>query len=277
MTWILFLTALVGSFLLGIDVAIPSNLMGVGIAIDVMLATVAKFRDDDLTFKNWTLPIMATHIGFPALGYYGFWGMSQAWPWLHPVLGVIGAVFVLLFIYEVAGEWIGYEPVFGISGWFGGVFGFEEGDARRFVAIMAVSWDALWSGPAKSEAIGPNWTTSDIGWSFVLAGLVVAFAAQLSLKVALRMRKKGFSNVEKMTIWSIAGKYLETSVIGGFGVLSLFQGLGISDNIFVSIGVAAAIMAVVFAYFWKEISESTFKESFATIHGDPEDGEIQTA
>jgi hypothetical protein len=271
MTWILFLATLVGGALLGLDVAIPSVLMGLGIAIDVMLATIAKFRDDDLSFKNWTLPIMATHIGFPAIGYYGFWGMSQAWPWLHPVLGIVGALFVFLFIYEVAGEWIGYKPRVGISSgaaWLVSKISgidFDENSGRRMVAILAVSWDALWSGPAKSEAIGPDWTTSDIGWSFMVAGLVVAFAAQLSLKIALRMREHRFSNAEKMTLWSMSGKYLETSVIGGFGVLSLFQGLGITDSIWLSMGVSMVLMLMVFIIFGRDILRNTFEETYEVL------------
>lgn len=269
MTWIIFLAALVAAFLLGVDVAIPSALMGIGIAIDVVLATVSKFRDDDLSFKNWTLPIMATHIGLPAFGYYGFWGMSQAWPWLNPVLGILGALFVALFLYEVFGDWLGYEPVFAISDTIGKAFGFKEDDARRFVAIMAVSWDALWSGPAKSEAIGPEWTTTDIGWSFVIAGLVVAFAAQLSLKIALKMRGMNFSDAEKMTRWSVFGKFVESSVIGGFGVLSLFQGLGVSKSIFVSPGVSTAIMVVIFGAFLGRIAKSTLEETYEAVGEHP--------
>jgi hypothetical protein len=268
MTWILFLLTIVASSLLGLNVAIPSVLMGLGIAIDVMLATISKFRDSDLSFKNWTLPIMVTHIGFPALGYYGFYGMSQTWPWLSPALGIIGAVFVFLFIYEVAGEWIGYEPIIGISEKFGNLFGFKEDDARRFVAIMAVSWDALWSGPAKSEAIGPDWTSSDIGWSFVIAGLVVAFAAQLSLKIALRMREQNFNDVERMALWSVAGKFFESSVIGGFGVLSLLQGLRVSDSIAVSLGISMTVMVVIFSVFMKRIVKNTFEETREAVTGE---------
>ncbi|HMO77809.1 MAG TPA: hypothetical protein PKA42_00685 [Candidatus Paceibacterota bacterium] len=198
-TLMLVAVTMVGSALLGLDVAIPSTLMGVGIAIDVMLATVSKFRDDDLSFRNWTLPIMATHIGFPAIGYYGFWGLSQAYPALNPILGIVGALFVLLFLYEVAGEWIGYEPKFGISESIGKLFGFEENDARRLVAIMAVSWDALWSGPAKAaQAVTGGWTDSEVGWSFIIAGLVVAIAAQMSLRLALWMRKVKFNDATKM-------------------------------------------------------------------------------
>lgn len=64
----------------GPELAIPSQLMGLGIAIDVILATLAKYRDKDLGFWNWTFLIMCTHIGLPALGYYGFWGLSQTYP-----------------------------------------------------------------------------------------------------------------------------------------------------------------------------------------------------
>jgi hypothetical protein len=266
-TILIFLT-LVASWLLGFNVAFPSILMGVGIAIDVMLATIAKFRDDDLSFKNWTLPIMATHIGFPAIGYYGFWGATQAWPWLGPTFGIIGAVFVVLFIYEVFSDWIGHEPIFGISAFVGGLFGFEEDDARRMVAIMAVSWDALWSGPAKAaQATTGGWTDFEVACSFGIAGLVVAAAAQLSLKIALRLRQRKFDDASKMSSYSMVGMFAETSVIGGFGVLSLSQGLGASDNIYHAIGVAAVGMGLLFLVFFKRIRASTLDEAEEAIAG----------
>lgn len=268
-TLMLLLVTVIANLLLGLDVAIPSDLMGLGIAIDVMLATVAKFRDSDLSFKNWTLPIMATHIGLPAIGYYGFWGLSQAFPLLSPALGILGALFVLLFLYEVVGDWVGYEPKFGISKWFGGLFGFKEGDARRIVAIMAVSWDALWSGPAKAaQAVTGGWTDSEVGWSFLIAGLVVATAAQLSLNIAMRLRRQRFNDAVKMTRVSMAGMYAETSVIGGFGVLSFLQGMGISDDIYHSIGIAAVIMGLVFLVFYRRIHSNTLAESNKSIENE---------
>ena len=274
-TWTLFLFTLVANGIFGLDVAIPSDLMGVGIAIDVMLATIAKFGDDDLSFRNWTLPIMATHIGFPALGYYGFWGATQAWPWLGPTFGIIGAVFVVLFIYEVFSAWIGHKPIFGISASIGRLFGFEEDDARRMVAIMAVSWDALWSGPAKAaQANAGGWTDWEVGFSFLIAGLVVATAAQLSLNIAMRLRRQKFDDVAKMSRYSMFGMFAETSVIGGFGVLSLSQGLGISDNIYQSIGVAAAVMGILFLLFFKRIREHTLDEAHKAIHGDTAEDDL---
>jgi hypothetical protein len=268
MATILILLTLAAAWLLGFNVAFPSILMGVGIAIDVMLATISKFRDDDLSFKNWTFPIMATHIGFPAVGYYGFWGATQAWPWLGPTFGIIGAVFVVLFIYEVFSDWIGHEPVFGISATVGKRFGFEEDDARRGVAIMAVSWDALWSGPAKAaQATTGGWTDFEVACSFVIAGLVVAAAAQMSLKLALRLRRQKFDNASKMSNYSVFGMFAETSVIGGFGVLSLSQGLGVSDNIYHAIGIAALVMGTLFLLFFKNIRASTLGEADEAIAG----------
>lgn len=249
-------------------VLLASALMGVGIAIDVMLATVSKFRDDELSFRNWTLPIMATHIGFPAFGYYGFWGLSQAFPWLTPVFGGIGAIFVALFIYEVFSEWIGHEPVFGISAFIGNFFGFEEDDARRFVAIMAVSWDALWSGPAKAaQALDGNWSTAEVGISFLIAGLVVAIAAQGSLWLALKLREMKFENANKMAGFIFRGKWLETSVISGFGVLSLSQGFSWNLNLWSAIAIAAVIMTALFATFSKQLRASSLKEAEEAIAG----------
>lgn len=59
---------------------LPSILMGLGIAIDVIIATVVQFRDRGMTMKNWTLPVTATHILFPAAGYYGWWLMGEVAP-----------------------------------------------------------------------------------------------------------------------------------------------------------------------------------------------------
>src|SRR3989344_2026339 len=110
----------------------PCILMGVGIAIDVTIATLARFKDHGLTFKTWTAPITATHVLFPATGYYLFWGLSEALPALELLLGLVGFVLVGLFVYEVLCEPTETEPVWGISNFISQVFGLEEGDSRRF-------------------------------------------------------------------------------------------------------------------------------------------------
>lgn len=269
MTLILFVMNIVLVAMFGPELAIPSQLMGLGIAIDVTLATVAKFRDKNLGFWNWTFPITCTHIGFPAIGYYGFWGLSEAYPMASPILGLIGALLVVLFIYEVFCDWIGVEPVFGISAAIGKIAGFEENDARRMVAIMAVSWDALWSGPAKAaQAVEAGWTDFEVLVSFGIAGAFVAFAAQLALMMARRLNKRQFKDAVKMARYSNFGKFVETSVIGGFGVMSFLMGFSISENIYLSIAIAAIIMALLFAIFAGRLRASALEEAEEAIAGD---------
>ena len=242
--------------------------MGIGIAIDVMLATVAKFRDSDLSLRNWTLPIAVTHIVFPALGYYGFWLLGQAFLWLSPILGVVGGALVSLFIYEIVASWIGHRPIFAISAWFGDLCGLKEGDARRIMAIMAVSWDALWSGPAKAaQATAGDWTGLEVGWSFAVAGVVVAIAAQLSLGLALWLREQSFEDVRRMADLMLLGMFAEVAVIGGFGVLSFLQGTGISGSIYHAVFAAAVIMGFVFLGFFGRIREFAIGEAEEAIGG----------
>ena len=112
---------------------IPSMLMGFGIAMDVFLATIAKFRDESLSWKTWTLPVTATHVLFPAFGYYLFWGLAIAFPVSKIFLGLIGFVLVTLFIYEVICETAGKTPVFGITTWVGNRFGFKANDTHLLI------------------------------------------------------------------------------------------------------------------------------------------------
>ncbi len=247
---------------------LPSILMGVGIAIDVAMATVSKFRDRTMSFQNWTLPIMGTHILFPAFGYYGFWGLRKEFSALTPVLGFVGFIFVFLFVYEVVCEAIGKEPVFGISSWFSDRMGLKEDDTRRIIAILAVSWDALWSGPAKAaQAAAGNWTIMEVVLSFPVAGMTVALVAEASLAVARILQRKKFESSEEMAWWFVWGKYFELSVIGGFGVLSLIQTFA-SGNIYFSVVIAGWVLACVWFVFAPEILESSRKDAKEAVAGE---------
>lgn len=75
-------------------IILPSILMGLGIAIDVIIATVVQFRDREMTMKNWTLPVTATHILFPAVGYYGWWLMGEMAPVALAPLGLAGFILI---------------------------------------------------------------------------------------------------------------------------------------------------------------------------------------
>lgn len=238
----------------------PCFLMGFGIAVDVIIATVSQFRNEKLGVQSWSLPIAATHIGFPALGYYGFWGIQQAVPGASIVLGLIGFVLVALFVYEVFYEAAGIEPAFGISEWFGDMVGLKEEDARLIIAILAVSWDALWSGPAKAaQTVG--WTNAEVFWSFFIAGAAVFAFAQIALMIAFWMRKSNFQNAVGMGRFTFWGKYLELSIIGGFGVLSLWNGVVGGGNLYGAIIISGLIMSIFFVKYEEDIATNELEEA----------------
>jgi hypothetical protein len=248
---------------------IPAILMGVGIAIDVAIATIVMFRDEKLSSRSWTLPIMSTHILFPGIGYYLVWGLGAAFTPLQVILGFAGAALVAAFLYEATTEWRGKEPIFAISDWMSRKF---EGRGLAWLtpSILAVSWDALWSGPAKA-AQAMHWSTSEVLLSFLVAGFVVAVVAQLALAVAFRLRNISFSSVRQLATFNLSGKFGVVSVIGGFGLLALWNGvdpfLGRSyePDLYVSIAVAGLMAFVLFVSTLDELWRTELKEVRAAI------------
>lgn len=221
--------------------------MGVGVAIDVALATLAKFQDETLSWRNWTFPVTFTHILFPALGYFLFWSLEDAFPIAHSLLGIVGFILVFTFLYEVLMDSFGKEPKFGLSGWISKRVGLAPHDARTFVAVLAVSWDALWSGPAKAaQASAGNWTGVEVILSFTIAGVVVALVAETALFIANHLRRRKFENKTTLSVYTIVGKYFELSVIGGFGILSLWHAFFTNANLYAAISIAAIALLFIF-------------------------------
>lgn len=241
---------------------IPSILMGLGVGVDVFIATIAKYRDKALSWKTWTIPVVVTHVSFPAVGYFMFWSLSSALPVAKIILGLIGFILVSLFVYEVICESAGVEPKFGISDWIGNKFGFKAEDSRLFITVLAVSWDALWSGPAKAaQATAGNWTTWEVVLSFAIAGLVVAVVAEIALFLAYFLRNRNFKNPVSVTRFTIVGKYLELSVIGGFGVLSIWHGFSDEANLYYSIAIAGAIILAIFLSIMQRLWRQQIREA----------------
>jgi hypothetical protein len=265
--YLFLLFSLTGLFETGLQIGtvsflIPSILMGLGVAIDVFIATVAKFKDESLSWKSWTLPVTLTHVLFPAVGYFLFYNLSTAFPFAHTALGSLGFILVALFVYEVICEAAGKEPVFGISKMIGSIFSFAEDGARTFIVILAVSWDALWSGPAKAaQATAGNWTDFQVGLSFAIAGIVVALTAELALWCARRLRTKRFSNPYSLAQFNIIGTFVELSVIGGFGVLSLWHVFNPSVSLYQSISLTSLVLIVIFTLIQKPLKATQLAEA----------------
>lgn len=228
------------------DYWLPCVLIGLGIAIDATIVTLSQFKNPRLSFGRWVVPITGTHIAFPAIGYYLFWAIHEAVPAAGPLLGLVGFLLISLFIYEAFCELTETKPLFGISEWFSELVGIERDNSRLIMIILAVSWDGLWCGPAlASQAIA--WSTTEVMWSFVIAGGTVFGLVVLAMAGSRWLRTRQFGNQHRLVRFTYSAKWLELSVIGGFGILSLWQGFANDANLYLSIMMAGLVVAVLFA------------------------------
>jgi hypothetical protein len=244
---------------------VPSVLMGLGIAVDVAIATVSRFRDRTMSFANWTFPVAIAHILLPAFGYYGWWFLGQQFQGLALILGLLAFGMIAVFIYQAICEWIGTEPLVSLDSITGWAFNHLGSESKgRIVMVLAVSMDALWSGPAKAaQAASGQWTPFEVLVSFFIAGAVVALVAEIALLIAFALRRVSFHNTNRLALFLVGGKYFEVTILFAFGLLSLWNsfaawvGLGTLNQ---CIAASAAFMLVVWFAFWPRLMREQLAE-----------------
>jgi hypothetical protein len=191
------------------DFIIASLLMGLGIGADVVVATVA--RAGQLSTARlamvWVVGVSLTHTLFPMLGYLLTYYSIQMLPELEPVIGLIA--FACIFFYlkheleELSRPKIPSE---------------DRQLMLTLGLILAVSWDALWSGPAKSAQI-IGWPEFFVWGSFVVVGAFVSLLAIVSLTFALRVKQ----SLQQTRLSQWFAHWVQYSVIGYFGLLALLR------------------------------------------------------
>lgn len=190
-----------------------SILLGLGIAVDVALATIgmARLLVDRTNRRFWIRNVTFTHIVLPMIGYYGFAVATRTVRGLELPLGLAATAMVAWFLGQQFATWLKAEE-------------HTATEQLTFFPVLAVSWDALWSGPAKSaQAVG--WAPLQILFSFFIAGAVVATVAIWSAHFALWLLPRLISTTErrKQAIREIIALWVEFSVIGFFGVLAILR------------------------------------------------------
>lgn len=254
-----------GASIWSMPLIIPSILMGLGIAVDVAIATIARFRDASMNFRNWAVPVALSHIMLPALGYYGWWFLGQQFESLGLLLGLLAFGLIAVFLYEAICEWLDAKPLVSLEPLTAWLFkGADDSSRGRFIMIMAVSMDALWSGPAKAaQAESGQWTPMEVFASFFIAGAVVAIVAGLSLLAAKGLRRSSFNDTNRMAKYLVGGKYVEATILFSFGLLSLWNafafwiGLG---SLVECIAASGAFMLVIWIVFRKRFIREQLKE-----------------
>jgi hypothetical protein len=188
-------------------------IMGLGIGIDVAIATFmrANTMQNKRAVIQWVVGVSATHTLFPMAGYLLTFFSIQSLPVLTPIIGIIAFSLIAHFLIEelkINDEKNDTEQVSFIS----------------FALVLAVSWDALWSGPAKSAQV-VGWSDVMIWVSFLLVGIVVTLFCLLSFFLA----KQAHTQYSKFFSKKYARKSLEVSqwiqysVIAYFGLLALVR------------------------------------------------------
>lgn len=196
-----------------LDFVAACIVMGIGIGTDVAIATALRAKQLN-TYKIalvWILGVSLTHTLFPMLGYLTTYFSIQVFPMLTPVVGIIAFLCISQFLYSEFKE-LAMQTEDSESS--------DKHFLVSFALILAVSWDALWSGPAKSAQV-VGWSEIMIWGSFLLVGIMVAVSAVTSWYLGrwlLMVHNRAISDkAQHIALW------MQYSIIAYFGLLALLR------------------------------------------------------
>lgn len=196
-----------------LDFIVACLVMGLGIGTDVAIATVlrAKQLSSFRIALFWIIGVSLTHTLFPMVGYLLTYFSIQTLPTITPIVGILAFSCIAHFIWSELADYA--DPSTENDG---------QDDRQLLISlglILAVSWDALWSGPAKSaQVIG--WPDLMVWGSFLIVGLMVSVAALVSWGLGKYLQQKQTRSAEHpnpVALW------LQYSVISYFGWLALLR------------------------------------------------------
>jgi magnesium-transporting ATPase (P-type) len=200
-----------------IDFAFFNFTAAAGIAIDACLLVLLRFRHFShlSDAAKWCLAVGATHVVFPLCGFVLSWRVIAFFPPLTGYVYLAGAALLTLLVILVMRDVIAESP--------------SDESSRTFsLAVLAVSWDALLSGPGKVVLLARY--PSALAWlSFLLVGVLVAafvFAASLvSLRLHRWWRAHALPSSRRFAAFVLAAIIAELAVFNFFLVWSLTDAL----------------------------------------------------
>lgn len=192
--------------------------MGLGIGIDVAIATFmqASVLSNKKMRITWILGVSSTHTLFPMFGYLLTYFSVQTLPVVTPLVGMVAFVLISIFIIDEIKSSNNIENK-------------QSNGLINIALIFAVSWDALWSGPAKSAQV-VGWSEWMIWLSFVIVGGVVTAFCLSSLYIAKKVcvLSLGSSPKHQHKILGVS-RWIQYSVLSYFGLLALVRYTFASD------------------------------------------------
>ena len=234
------------------------SVMGLGIGFDVVLATLSRLKH--ISGKNswlWIQRISFTHVFFPMIGYYFFVGLFRSFPVLRIALGIIAFALVVMFLVDIVKRWMSEESAD------------QNNVPFAWAVVLSVSWDALFSGPAKSaQAIG--WSSNEVLLSFVISGVVVTSLAIMAVGLAYWIRhiitNLLSSTFHRLTLLHLAMMFLEFVILAYFGILALLRYTFMSEMVSLRVALISLLSgAFLFAILWKPLVQKTRRHIVLTI------------
>lgn len=242
---------------------IPVLSFGIGLAVDVVITTLSRFHDRSLKFTNWSLPLGITHTLFPAISFAIFSLVGRD---SQVILGVSGFILVSLVVYEILCEALGKEPIIPLSDWIGKIFRQNKTFGRKIAIVLSISWDAALCGPALIvESNLGQWSIASILVAFCTFGLIAIVAVTIALILSLKLHRKSFHEAVPLARFTMIGTYLALSIIGGFGVLSLWFAVSGEGNLYLSVILSAYLICMIYITKFNTLWSHSLEEATEAI------------
>ena len=188
------------------DFLFSCSLMALGIGIDASMATAlqARYLNSKLLMLAWIGGVTLTHTVFPMIGYISSYQSLNIYPSLTAMVGILAFALIAVFLYQELLSLMHDDDSDALS---------ASGFLANVGILLAVSWDALWSGPAKSAQV-VDWPETTVWLSFAVVGFIILIMTSLALRFAqvIQMSSRAAQNVMR---------WLQYSVVAYFGLLAI--------------------------------------------------------
>mgnify|MGYP000353775294 CR=1 FL=1 len=188
-----------------------SILMGLAIGLDAAIATGVNAQGLQQKSRSicWIVGITLTHTLFPMIGYLmSYYGLQQ-FPVVTPLIGIAAFYLIAHFLVTEYRKMLDFSDSENTE--------HDSGYLISLGLILAVSWDALWSGPAKSAQV-IEWPPLAVWTSFLVVGATVAILSTLAFIISTRIVISERLNRQHSHLFS---QWLQLSAISYFGLLAL--------------------------------------------------------
>ena len=231
----------------------------IGMAIDLFFATLARFNEDHLSNRNWSVPLSLSHSILPGAIFVVLWNLGSVVP--NFVMGVFGSTFIGLLVYELFMEEMGRKPIFSIVDTlthlleqFNPSGEVERDTVKHFLFIMSVSWDIVIGVFGTIPTVeSDNWNIYQMILMFVGSGLCAGTAAMVALRICSHWRDSELHDSKTLASRKMKGAFWSLAAISTFGLTSFLYIFSIEADFIYMFPVSIILIGLLFKIFQTEL------------------------